>query len=260
MIRIAAFGDCHVGRDSAGTLRPALAHVRSRADVLLVAGDLTRHGTAEEAEVFGDEVADLGVPVAVVLGNHDHNCDQQDRITTVLTERGIRVLEGTATVIDIDGQRLGVAGTKGFGGGFAGACGSDYGEREMKAFVRHTKGLAEGLRDALAGVDADRRVALLHYAPVEATLRGERLEIYPFLGSYLLAEAIDETGADLVLHGHAHRGSETGITAGGIPVRNVAQPVIRRAYHLFCLGQDHDVACEPAAEAESRDALSRARV
>lgn len=255
MIRIAAFGDCHIGSDSAGALRPALQHLSERADVLLVAGDLTRNGSAQEAAVFADEVGDLGVPVIVVLGNHDHNCDQQDEITAVLTDRDIRVLEGTGTVVDVGGQRLGVAGTKGFGGGFAGACGSDYGEREMKAFVRHTKGLAAGLRDALAGLDADRRVALLHFSPVEATLRGERLEIYPFLGSYLLGEAVDDAGADLVLHGHAHRGSENGVTPGGVSVRNVAQPVIRRAYHLFCLGEGPDLACEPTAE---RDALPRA--
>lgn len=258
MIRIAAFGDCHMGTDSAGTLRPALERVAERADVLLVAGDLTRHGTIEEAVVFAGEVGDLGVPVLAVLGNHDHNCEQQDGITTVLTDRGIRVLEGTGTVIEVDGQRLGVAGTKGFGGGFAGACGSDYGEREMKAFVQHTKALAARLRDALAGLDVDRRVALLHFSPVEATLRGERLEIYPFLGSYLLGEAIDEAGADLALHGHAHRGSENGVTPGGVPVRNVAQPVIRRAYHLFCLGEGPDLACEPTTE--RFDALSRARV
>src|SRR5680860_1853785 len=103
----------------------------------------------------------------------------------------------------------------------------------MKAFVRHTKKLAQGLEDALRTLDTDHRVALLHFSPVEATLRGERLEIYPFLGSYLLAEAVDRAGADLVVHGHAHAGSEKGLTSGGVPVRNVAQPVIRRAYHLY---------------------------
>jgi Icc-related predicted phosphoesterase len=130
--------------------------------------------------------------------------------------------------------RVGVAGTKGFGGGFAGACGGDFGEAEMKAFVRHTRSLAESLGKQLASLDADLRVALLHYSPVEATLQGERLEIYPFLGSYLLAEAVDRAGADLVVHGHAHAGSEKGLTAGGIRVRNVAQPVIKRAYNVYC--------------------------
>jgi Icc-related predicted phosphoesterase len=260
VIRIAALGDCHVGLDSAGTLAPALEHVAERADALLIAGDLTRHGNAREAAVFAEEVCGLGVPVVVVLGNHDHNCDQQERMTEVLTDRGIHVLEGTATVIDVDGECLGVAGTKGFGGGFVGACASEYGEWEMKSFVRHTKGLADRLSAALAGLDTDWRVALLHYSPVEETLRGERPEIYPFLGSYLLAEAVDAAGADLVVHGHAHRGTEKGMTPGGVPVRNVAQPVIQRAYHLFCLDHESDLPCEPGASAESADALSRSGV
>jgi Icc-related predicted phosphoesterase len=106
----------------------------------------------------------------------------------------------------------------------------------MKAFVAHTKALSERLHDALAALDTDHRIALLHYSPVPDTLAGERLEIYPFLGSYLLAEAIDKAGADLVLHGHAHGGTEKGVTAGGVHVRNVAQPVLRQAYGLYSLG------------------------
>ena len=83
--------------------------------------------------------------------------------------------------------------------------------------------------------DAATRVVLFHYSPVKDTVVGERPEIYPFLGSYLLARAVDEVGADLVVHGHAHGGSEQGVTPGGIRVRNVAQPLIKRAYRVFSL-------------------------
>jgi Icc-related predicted phosphoesterase len=242
VIRIAAVGDVHVGEDSRGLLRPRLATLREQADVLLLAGDLTRCGSPAEAAVLAGEIADVGVPVVAVLGNHDHHADRPDEVAAVLASAGVTVLEGTSTVVEVDGCRLGVAGTKGFGGGFAGACGSDFGEREMKAFVGHTKMLAERLRDTLAALDTDYRVALLHYSPVPDTLAGERLEIYPFLGSYLLAEAVDAAGADLVLHGHAHAGSEKGVTAGGVHVRNVAQPVIRQAYALYCLGDDRVLA------------------
>src|SRR5205814_457738 len=139
------------------------------------------------------------------------------------------------TSITIGAHRVAIAGTTGFGGGFAGAMASEFGEPEMKAFVRHTKRLAEGLRAALSTVDADVRIALLHYAPIEETLHGEHPGIYPFLGSYMLAEAIDEAGADLVVHGHAHGGAECGATPKGIPVRNVAQPVLRAAYKTYTL-------------------------
>jgi Icc-related predicted phosphoesterase len=136
-------------------------------------------------------------------------------------------------VLPVAGHRVGIAGSKGFGGGFAGACASDFGEPEMKAFVGHTRTLAGNLERALAGLRADRRIALLHYSPVAETLAGEPREIHAFLGSYLLAEAVDRAGADLVIHGHAHRGSRDGTTPGGVPVRNVAAPVIGRAYEVF---------------------------
>ena len=237
MIRIAAVGDVHVGTDSRGRLRPGFERLAEQADVLLLAGDLTRCGSPDEAQVLADEVAEAGVPVVAVLGNHDHHAGRVKDVLAVLRGNGITVLEGQSTFVEANGTRLGIAGTKGFGGGFAGACGSDFGEPEMKAFVGHTKALADRLHDALASLDTDYRVALLHYAPVPDTLAGERLEIYPFLGSYLLAEAIDKAGADLVVHGHAHGGTEKGVTAGGVHVRNVAQPVIRQAYALYCLGE-----------------------
>lgn len=238
MIRIAAVGDVHLGPDAAGRLRPSLQRIGRDADVLLLAGDLTEYGTADEAKVVAEEFADLDVPVLAVLGNHDHHCDSAGEVTEVLGERGIRVLEGQASVLEVDGHRLAVAGAKGFGGGFAGRCGSNFGEREMKAFIEHTEQTAQRLRTALdAAEHADVLVALMHYSPVPDTLRGEPPELFPFLGSYQLAEAVDGahggTGVDLAVHGHAHAGVERGTTAGGVPVRNVAQHVIRSAYTVY---------------------------
>ncbi|MGV9680705.1 metallophosphoesterase family protein [Nocardia sp. NPDC003482] len=233
MVRIAAVGDVHLGEDSAGMLRPALDELPDCADVLLLAGDLTRHGTLDEARVVATEFADLAVPVIAVLGNHDHHSDAQDEITKLLIDHGIVVLEGDATTVPVGGLTLGVAGTKGFGGGFAGKCASVFGERIMREFASHTVHLADALRESLAGLDTDVKVALTHYSPVSDTLHGEPREIYPFLGSYLLGEAVDCCGAALAVHGHAHAGSERGTTPGGIRVRNVAQPVIRAAFAVY---------------------------
>ncbi|MYY85194.1 MULTISPECIES: metallophosphoesterase [unclassified Streptomyces] len=238
MIRIAAVGDIHMGLDSQGVLRPAFETLPDCADVLLLAGDLTRHGTPEEAEVVAREVTGLPVPVVAVLGNHDHHDEQPEAVTTVLREAGVRVLEGEGTVVEVDGARVGIAGTKGFGGGFVGRSGSEFGEPLMKEFIRYTRRCADGLRaslDELAEQGCGTRVALTHFAPVPDTLAGEPLEIYPFLGSYLLAEAVDAAGADLAVHGHAHAGTEHGMTTGGVPVRNVAQPVIRKAFSVYHL-------------------------
>lgn len=236
MIRIAAVADVHLAPDLRGSMRPHLVEIGAHAEALLLAGDLTQHGTVEEAEVVAGEFGDLEVPVIAVLGNHDYQCDRQDEITGLLQEAGISVLEGSGVVVSVPGGRLGVAGTKGFGAGFPGRCGSEFGEPEMKAFVRHSRYLAAGLEQALRGLEADVRVALTHYAPVAETLAGEPLEIYPFLGSYFLAEAIDRAGADLAVHGHAHAGQECGVTPGGTEVRNVALPVLRRAYAVYAPG------------------------
>ena len=235
MIKVAAVADVHFSSGSAGTLRRELEAVRNDAHVLVWAGDFTAHGSAEEAVVLADEVHGLDLPMVGVLGNHDYHLGEEKKITDVLEEAGITMLEGSSVVVDTAAGSLGIAGTKGFGGGFAGACGSDFGENEMKAFVRHTKELAVALEVALEELGDRPRVALLHYAPVEATLQGERLEIYPFLGSYLLGAAIDRAGADLVVHGHAHAGVEDGVTPAGTPVRNVAQPVIGRPFVVYDL-------------------------
>jgi Icc-related predicted phosphoesterase len=175
------------------------------------------------------------VPVVAVLGNHDYHQGEQARIRTVLERAGVAVLEGEAITLDLDGCRIGIAGVKGFGGGFAGACGSDFGEDEMKAFIRHSRERAEALGTALSALDCDQKIALTHFSPVKETLAGERLEIYPFLGSYFLGEVIDAARCTVAFHGHAHAGSERAVTPSGILVRNVARPVIKHAYKVYSL-------------------------
>ncbi|MEV5518035.1 metallophosphoesterase [Streptomyces flaveolus] len=239
MIRVAAVGDIHMGLDSQGLLRPAFETLPDCADLLLLAGDLTRHGTPEEARVVAREVRGLPVPVVAVLGNHDHHDEQPEKVTAILQDAGVTVLEGEATVVECAGNRVGIAGTKGFGGGFVGRSAGEFGEPVMKEFVRTTRRSADSLHAALKELDDQGcavRVALTHFSPVADTLAGEPPEIHPFLGSYLLAEAIDTAGADLAVHGHAHLGTEHGMTSGGVRVRNVAQPVIRRAFNVYQLG------------------------
>jgi Icc-related predicted phosphoesterase len=233
VIRVAAAGDLHVGPDSAEAVGEQLGAVADKADVLLIAGDLTKSGLTEEAAALASQLRGLRIEVVAVLGNHDHHSDRPSEIAGLLRDAGVAVLEGDAARIETPGGTVGVAGVKGFGGGFAGASGAEFGEPEMKAFIGHTKQRAEALEAALGGLDTDVRIALMHYAPVRDTLQGEPPEIFPFLGSYLLAEAVDRAGADLVVHGHAHRGIEHGVTPGGVNVRNVAQTVIRKAYAVY---------------------------
>lgn len=236
MVRIAAVGDIHVAEDTHGRFRPHWLELDRHADVLLLAGDLTNIGNAAQAAALVAELRDVPVPVVAVLGNHDFHCDNAHGVRDAVESIGVTVLEGESVTLEIAGCKLGIAGAKGFGGGFAGACGHKFGEPEMKEFMHVTEREAHRLEEQLRGLRADYRVALLHYAPVKDTLAGERLEIYPFLGAYQLGEALDRAGADLALHGHAHHGAEKGVTPGGIPVRNVAMPLIKRPYAIYTLG------------------------
>ncbi len=235
MLRLAAIADLHVAEDSLGRLGPHWRGLGDTADVLLLGGDLTNLGNRRQAEVLVQELAGVNVPIVAVLGNHDHHEGDPDAVRKVLERTGVTVLEGETVTLRIKGRTLGIAGTKGFGGGFAGACGHAFGEQVMKEFMYETERMAERLEANLAALKTDYRVALLHYSPTKDTLAGERLEIYPFMGSYLLAEALDRAGADLVIHGHAHHGAEKGLTARGIPVRNVAMPLIKKAYAVYNL-------------------------
>lgn len=177
MIRIAAVGDIHMGPNSQGVLRPAFETLPECADLLLLAGDLTRHGTPEEMRVVAREVQDLTVPVIAVLGNHDHHDDRPEEVTAILRDAGVHVLEGQATVVESGGARIGVAGTKGFGGGFVGRCAGEFGEPVMKEFVRHSRRCADGLRAALEQLEeegCDARIALTHYSPSRTPWRASR--------------------------------------------------------------------------------------
>jgi Icc-related predicted phosphoesterase len=237
MIRVAAVGDVHFDHDSAGRLSCHSSVLDANADLLILAGDLTQHGSIEEAEILAHDLATVNVPIVAVLGNHDYHSNQEEQIRRTLGEVGVITLEKETTTLQIGNCRVGIFGMKGFGGGFVGACASDFGEIEMKAFIGHTKYLSAAMHQQLQALEADIRIVVLHYSPIAETLLGERREIYPFLGSYLLAQAIDDVGADVIFHGHAHRGVERGQTPGGIPVRNVAQPVIRHTFHIYTLNK-----------------------
>lgn len=244
MIRIAAVGDVHFDRKSHNRLSQHFAGLEEKADVFLIAGDLTQTGNPEEMNVLAEDLRKCPIPVVAVLGNHDYHMDQVEAVIQILKDAGVTVLEGTSVTMTINNFKVGIAGAKGFGGGFVGACGSDFGEPEMKAFMRHSKSHAHILEDTIKELDVDYKIVLLHYSPTAQTLAGEKKEIYPFLGSYYLAEAVDYGKADICFHGHAHGGVERGETPGGCPVRNVAQPVIRHAFNIYTLERKHSK--EPA--------------
>jgi len=232
-MRIAAIGDLHSETTSAGEIRLLLEGVESEADVLMLAGDLTNMGHPEEMSVLLNDLYHFRMPTVAVVGNHDHESDSVELLVEMMVESGIHVLNCSS--IELDG--VGFAGTKGFCGGFGRRAVQAFGERALKTFVQAGIEEALCLESALAELKTARKIAILHYAPIAETIEGEAPEVYPFLGSSLLADALDRQGADLVVHGHAHNGSPQGRTQGGIPVYNVSRFVQKRsfgcAYRVF---------------------------
>jgi len=226
VVRIGAVADLHFSKNSQGHVGPLLAQVAELVDVLLLGGDLTDYGLPEEAQLLARELSGVRVPLVGVLGNHDYESGKQDEVRQLLTEAGVKMLDGDA--VEVLG--VGIAGAKGFAGGFGRGTLGPWGEEAVKLFVREAVDEALKLESALARLRTHRRVALLHYAPIAATVEGEPREIFAFLGCGRLAEPLTRYPVAAVFHGHAHRGSPEGTLGDSIPVYNVALPLLRRLW------------------------------
>src|SRR5438309_6369721 len=233
-MRIAATADLHFAPANQVVLRDQLSRARDEADVLVLAGDLTNYGQPAEMEPLLNALVRLRVPTIAVLGNHDYECGKEQELMRMMTSEGIKVLDGSA--YERDG--VGFAGTKGFVGGFGRGVLTAFGEPEIKTFVRASIDEALKLERGMSQLRTPKRVVVLHYAPIAATVNGEAPEIYPYMGTSRLAEVVDRHGADMIFHGHAHHGSLCGKTTAGIPVHNVAITLLQQhqppaAYRVF---------------------------
>ena len=250
IVRVAAVGDLHHGKTSApGSLHALFSQINDSADILALCGDLTDYGLAEEARAFVKEVIPtVKIPIVAVLGNHDFESNQQQEIAQILKDAGIVCLDGETTEI----HGVGFAGVKGFCGGFGRRALGPWGEEIIKKFVHEAVDEALKLESALARLRNDHLVALLHYAPIQATVEGEPLEIYPFLGCSRLEDPITRFPVSAVFHGHAHHGAPEGRTRNNVPVYNVSASLMRevfpdRPFRLFEIGATAPAATERRA-------------
>ena len=227
VVRIAALGDIHHGRNATpGTLQPLFGQISDSADILVLCGDLTDYGVVDEAQALARELAHVKIPMVAVLGNHDFESGQQADVAKVFADAGITMLDGDSTEI----LGIGFAGVKGFAGGFGRRALGPWGEDIIKQFVHEAVGEALKLESALARLRNDRRIAILHYSPIQATVEGEPLEIYPFLGCSRLEEPLGRYPVTAVFHGHAHHGQPQGFTAQQVPVYNVSMSLMRQTF------------------------------
>ena len=224
-IRLAALGDLHCRKGSTGRLAAIFARAAEEADVLVLCGDLTDFGTEEEARLLAKELAGAGkMPMVGVLGNHDFESHHEREVREILTDAGLLLLDGEACEI----QGIGFAGVKGFAGGFGPGMLRPWGEASIKAFVHEAVEEALKLECALGTLRTTHRIAIMHYAPIEATVLGEPREIFPYLGTSRLEDSLHRYPVSMVFHGHAHHGALEGATSRGIPVYNVALPLLTR--------------------------------
>jgi Icc-related predicted phosphoesterase len=225
-VRVAAVGDLHFGRAGYGPpLRNLFADVVDQADVLALCGDLTDSGEPDEARSLARALTGVTIPTVAVLGNHDYEAGKTPEVSRILCDAGVHVLDGTSCEI----HGVGFAGVKGFAGGFGRRALGPWGEEVIKLFVREALNEALKLETALGRLRTERRVVLLHYSPIEATVAGEPKEIYPYLGSSRLEEPLSRYPVDAVFHGHAHHGTAEGRTLGDVPVYNVSLSLLQRA-------------------------------
>lgn len=228
LVRIAAVGDLHFGRSTpAGSLTPLFAQIGETADILLLCGDLTDYGLAEEARAFVKELTPtLKIPVVAVLGNHDFESNQQAEIAHILKDAGVTVLDGETCEV----HGIGFAGIKGFAGGFGRRALGPWGEEIIKKFVHEAVDEALKLESALARLRNEHLIVLLHYAPIQGTVEGEPRDIFPFLGCSRLEDPITRFPVTAVFHGHAHHGAAEGRTRTNVPVYNVSASLMREVF------------------------------
>lgn len=222
-VRVAAVADLHCTKKSGDEIRKLLSTMASNADILVFGGDLCDSGLPEEAHILARETISLKVPVVAVLGNHDFESGKATEIEAILSDAGVNLLDGRSCQID----GIGFAGVKGFAGGFGDKALQPWGEPIIKNFVREAVDEALKLESALAGLRTSTRIAVLHYSPIIGTVIGEPGEIIPFLGSSRLEEPLNRYPVAAVFHGHAHHGTLEGRTRGGVPVYNVAKPLLQ---------------------------------
>ncbi len=231
-LRVAAAGDIHAGAVDRDRVREAFARVEEQADLILLAGDLTERGQVDEVGVVADACRGLDIPVVAVLGNHDWQSDRPGDLARALGEAGVVVLDRSHTILPVRGTSVGIAGVKGFVGGF-GEQWANFGEPIFREAYAETTQDVDGLDAGLRAIEhCAVRIGLLHYSPVEATLRGEPERLWLVLGADRLAGPIRAHRPDIVVHGHAHHGSFEG-EVDGVPVYNVAVHVTGREFWIF---------------------------
>lgn len=232
---IVAISDIHVNKYP--IQKGFFDDVNGNADLLIIGGDMN-NGKKEEVVHFLDLVSGVKIPMVIIFGNHDCDTSNGEGIKKELIKNPlITILDGEYVEYELNGKKLGISGTKGFGGGFAPYRIVGRGESVVKDFVEEEHREVAKLETALLqmkNATPDFKIALTHWAAFEETIEGEPKEFYVMLGSSKLGDAIELANPHLTLNGHAHHGPK-GIkkARGKIPACNIAYKVNDAKMPLF---------------------------
>src|SRR3954451_8967205 len=150
-IRIAAAGDIHCSPETREHVETAFAGV-DEVDLILLAGDLTTHGEPEQAAVLAGVARSAKPRVVAVLGNHDWHANRVGELLPLLEDAGVTMLDPGWTTCEIDGSSVGIAGTKGFVGGFPDSQLPDFGEPILRQVYRDTTAEVEAIETGLEAI------------------------------------------------------------------------------------------------------------
>ncbi len=231
-MRIAAFSDLHIWGPVSSYISTEFAGLHEKADILVIAGDITNNGLINQAERAANLLRTVQVPIVAVVGNHDRRTPRPARFRELIESAGVTFLNGS-TFETGDKVRVGFAGVQGSGGGFWPHEGPNtLPRRTAQALAVRSRREASRLDAALDSLETDVKIVVTHVSPTLTTLQTEPKFKFFLLGSSELAKVIDRHDVDLVIHGHAHRGNTHGRTPGGTLVRNTAKNVVREIQYF----------------------------
>ncbi len=202
--------------------KSALEKLKTSPEIFLFAGDIASKGRqeyyAKAVEIVKEKFP--SVKIYACFGNEEY--DQEHDNLKKITH--IRFLEEEMVLERVNSEKIAIIGTRGIIDKPTPWQRKNIPEIE-KVYEDRLRKVGEMLKKARqkAGVV----LLLTHYAPTYVTLKGEKKQAYPFLGSKKMERLIKTLSPEIVVHGHAHHGTRFAVFER-IRIYNVALPLNRK--------------------------------
>ncbi len=219
-INILAVSDVHAPRYLPLYIASLNSIMNYNPDLIVLAGDLVDHGKISYMKHVLEPLTKKfpKTPAIAVFGNEEY-IDIEDRI--IKNYNQVEWLNDSTKVIEIKDLKIGIVGSRGVIDKP-----TPWQRRNIEGITeiyrQRVLKIKEMLKDLANGCDVV--ILVTHYAPTYVTLRGEPINIYPYLGSRELEKVLREAQIDMAIHGHAHNSKVVEAPIGCTRVYNVALP------------------------------------